>query len=476
MKNKLIMIAVFSLGFAFRLYQINAPLADWHSFRQADTASVSREFVNHGISLLKPHYHDLSNIQSGKPNPEGYRMVEFPIYNTLHAVLAKFNFPFLNFEGAGRMVSVLASLTTAYFLYLIVKKQINRVTAIFAASFFLFLPFSIFYSRTILPDSLMICLSLASIHFLLNSETSMFNVQKIIGVILGSLALLTKPYALFIIFPCLLFIFLKKINFKNLLSITSYGLLIIIPLIGWRMWIQRFPEGIPVNQWLLNQNNIRLRPAWWRWLFEERIGRLILGSWGLIPFGLGLITKINKKISWYFYLWSLGILTYFVVFAWGNVQHDYYQIITLPLISVFLAKGSYLLLNPPLKFNKYLSYILFIVSCSFAFGFSWYQVREYYKINHPEIIAAGKAADKLLPKEAKVIAPYQGDTAFLYQTKRRGWPAVTRDVSQLVEMGADYYVSVNFDKTTANLKNKCPVLDNNESWIIINLKECQNLK
>jgi hypothetical protein len=293
---------------------------------------------------------------------------------------------------------------------------------------------------------------------------------------LGSLALLTKPYALFIIFPCLLFIFLKKINFKNLLSITSYGLLIIIPLIGWRMWIQRFPEGIPVNQWLLNQNNIRLRPAWWRWLFEERIGRLILGSWGLIPFGLGLITKINKKISWYFYLWSLGILTYFVVFAWGNVQHDYYQIITLPLISVFLAKGSYLLLNPPLKFNKYLSYILFIVSCSFAFGFSWYQVREYYKINHPEIIAAGKAADKLLPKEAKVIAPYQGDTAFLYQTKRRGWPAVTRDVSQLVEMGADYYVSVNFDKTTANLKNKCPVLDNNESWIIINLKECQNLK
>src|SRR5689334_19814520 len=64
-----------------RLYRITNPLADWHSFRQADTASVTREYVKHGIDLLHPTYHDLSNIQSGKDNPKGYRMVEFPLVN-----------------------------------------------------------------------------------------------------------------------------------------------------------------------------------------------------------------------------------------------------------------------------------------------------------------------------------------------------------------------------------------------------------
>jgi hypothetical protein len=71
-------------AFLVRLYGITNPLADWHSFRQADTASVTREYIKHGVDLLHPKYHDLSNVQSGqmnegKDNVEGWRMVEFPL-------------------------------------------------------------------------------------------------------------------------------------------------------------------------------------------------------------------------------------------------------------------------------------------------------------------------------------------------------------------------------------------------------------
>ena len=49
-KYWLIILMVFLiLGFAVRLYKLNNPVADWHSWRQADTSSVSRNFVSGGI-------------------------------------------------------------------------------------------------------------------------------------------------------------------------------------------------------------------------------------------------------------------------------------------------------------------------------------------------------------------------------------------------------------------------------------------
>jgi hypothetical protein len=74
-------------------------------------------------------------------------------------------------------------------------------------------------------------------------------------------------------------------------------------------------------------------------------------------------------------------------------------------------------------------------------AFSWYTVRTFYWINRPEIIEAGREADRLIPKDAKVIAPYNGDTTFLYQTGRQGWP-IGFDIDRKIMQGAGYYVTV----------------------------------
>ncbi len=458
---------------AVRLYKINAPLADWHSFRQADTASVAREFVDNGYSLLRPKYHDLSNIQSGQPNPEGYRMVEFPLYNALHALTYQVFGQFISFLAAGRLVTIATSLISAYLLFLILKKEFNWLTGTLAAGFFLYLPFNVFYSRVILPGPLMVGLSLGSIYFVNKSEARISKFQTWLGLILGMLALLVKPYAIFLLIPSFFIFLIKNFKLKTLLLIAGYGLILVLPLIGWRLWINQFPEGIPANQWLLNKDNIRLRPAWWRWLFNERLGQLILGSWGLIPFGIGLVNKIKSKFSWLVYSLLGGVFLYLSVFAWGNVQHDYYQIIVIPVVAAFLAKGSYFFLNPPKNIYKIPSFLLLGTILLFSLGFSWFEVKEYYKINHPEVIAAGKRASELIPEEAKVIAPYQGNTVFLYHVQRKGWPAITRDVQELIAMGADYYVAVDYDQTTDELKEKCQVIEENERWIIIRIDNCK---
>src|SRR3989344_4354827 len=84
----ILLSTVLVLGFMVRLYKINNPVADWHSWRQADTAAVTRNYVNDGMDLLLPKYDDISSIQSRIFNPQGYRMVEFPIYNAISAVIA----------------------------------------------------------------------------------------------------------------------------------------------------------------------------------------------------------------------------------------------------------------------------------------------------------------------------------------------------------------------------------------------------
>ncbi len=104
-------------------------------------------------------------------------------------------------------------------------------------------------------------------------------------------------------------------------------------------------------------------------------------------------------------------------------------------------------------------------------GMGLYQVIGNYQINHYEIIVAGQEVDRLTPKDAIVIAPYNGDTTFLYQTHRFGWPVVDRSFDELIKLGASYYVSVNYDNDTNNLLKKYKTIEKNNTFVIIDLHQ-----
>ena len=147
----ILLSVIFLLGFLVRLYKINNPVADWHSWRQADTASVTRTYIRDGINLLLPRYHDISSIQTGIFNPNGYRMVEFPVYNAINAILA-IRFQSVPQEVWGRLLTIGFALVTSFFLYLIGKKILGKWGGVLTAFFYLFIPFNIYFTRVILPD------------------------------------------------------------------------------------------------------------------------------------------------------------------------------------------------------------------------------------------------------------------------------------------------------------------------------------
>ena len=86
---------------------------------------------------------------------------------------------------------------------------------------------------------------------------------------------------------------------------------------------------------------------------------------------------------------------------------------------------------------------VFIVSFVFCLMFSWYFIRDYYNINNPAIIKVGQEANRVIPEGSKVIAPYGGDTSFLYQTKRSWWPVFDRSLPELIDAGAGYLILLN---------------------------------
>jgi hypothetical protein len=319
---------------------------------------------------------------------------------------------------------------------------------------------------------LMIATLLASYWFLIQvSETVSFKkrINLLLSAVFLSVAVLVKPFALFFALPHLAILFRslakKELNFVDILVYAAVSL---IPFGLWRKHIAAYPAGIPASDWLLNNNGIRFRPAWFRWLFGERLGKLILGSWGTTLLVLGIVAKPTKEGITY-WLWGIGTVLYFAVVAGGNVQHDYYQAIVMPFLCIFLAKGTVLLMSLTRSvYSRFLTLIMTVFIIIFTIGMSWYDIKGYYQINNYSMVEAGIAVDRLTPKDAKVIAPYNGDTAFLYQTKRSGWP-IGYDIEKKMAEGATYYVSTSYDDEARTLEKKYTVVEKNDKYIIIKL-------
>lgn len=470
----LILFFIILLGISLRLYKFDNPIADWHSWRQADTSSVSRNFVENGFDILHPRFHDISNVQSKKPNPEGYRFVEFPIYNLFQAGLYEAS-NFLSLEEWGRLVTIFSSIGILVLIYLILKKHLSEKAGLIGAFFYSTLPFSIYYGRTILPDTLASFAILLGVYFFDNWLSTdkrnkvIFSLLFFVSIIFTASALLIKPFTIFFVLPMIYLAYEKygKKIYSNI-YLWIFAIFSIMPFLLWRVWMLQFPEGIPVSAWLFNGDNIRFKPSFFYWIFAERVGKLILGYFGIAILFLGLISDYKRKL---FFLTFLASSTFYLfVVARGNVQHDYYQILILPSICIFLGiGGDRVLRDYKNKFDKYLKYSLFVVFSGFTIFFSWHYVKDYFNINNSSIIKAGEAVDRLTPKDSLVIANYDGDTSFLYQTKRSGWASYQHELEKMKSIGADYLVIVNPKPLDFEFAKAYKVEESNVEYVIFNL-------
>lgn len=474
LKNPYIYLSlILVLAFMLRLYKIDNPIADWHSWRQADTAAVARNLYDEEFNPFFPRGDDMSTISeiSPKLNLERYRFVEFPIYPMIVAGAY-----FANggaSDSIARLVSVFFSLGSIIFIFLIVKKYSDNIHALLSSFVFATLPFSIYYSRVTLPEPSLVFFSLGMFYYVDKWIFQNKSSQMFLAILFTACAFLTKPMAGFFLLP-LIYSYFQKEGLK--FPPVRYWIFIILGLLPfglWRYWISQFPEGIPASSWLLNGNGIRFRPAFFRWIVGDRLGREILSITGGFLFLLGLVIKPVAKSSYLLHLLTASSFLYLVVFATGNVQHDYYQALLTPALSIFLARGFWLLFKGiPIFLPRIVTIPLAIFLLMITYYLTWNEVKGLYQVNNWAIVRAGEAAQSLIPKNEIVVAPYMGDTAFLYQINRSGFPLIITTVEEMKrDHKVNFLISTTRDAKTAWLMNKYKTLAETSDYIIVDLRE-----
>jgi hypothetical protein len=475
-----ILLFILVVAFALRLYKIDIPLADFHSWRQADTAAVSRNFVKHGFDLMHPKYDDLSNIQSGKENPEGYRFVEFPLYNALVAG-AYVLLPFLSLEVWGRLISIISSLIVIAILYYFLLKEHSRTAAIIGSLLFAIFPFFVFFSRVILPEMNALAFTFGALFFVYKF-TQLEENRRIAGVLLllaATLsfmgALLIKPTSIFYA-VALLYLFLSHYQKTFFIKLPVYLFFFIsaLPLFLWRNYIQQFPEGIPANLWLITSVNtpaglqpIFFRPAFFRWVFYERINNLILGGNAATLAIIGVFAKTKR-----FFLLSicLSCLLYIFVFQGGNVQHVYYQVLILPALAILAALGSDVLIKSSSHlWHKLLIYPVLLGIFFLSFVISYNQVKDYYNYSH-DLVTIANVIKNLTNDDDKIVTWTLGDTTLLYLSDRKGAPHDFLPLDELKAKGYKYYVTLDKqDAKEKQAKYNLKVIGENEKFTLFEL-------
>lgn len=463
-KDFIFLTIILIIALIFRIYKINSPLADLHSWRQADTAAVARNFVTNGFDLLHPRYDDLSGRESGLENPKGYRMVEFPIYNAIFAGTYKF-LPILPIEVYGRLTTVFFSLVIISIIYILVLKEASRLAAISASLIYSVFPFFVFFSRVVLPETTALAMSFLSILFLyLFSQKKESTLKEYIfllfSIIFFSLGLLVKPTVVFYVLP-LIYLFIKKYNLKFMSKFSFYIYFIIafVLFFLWRLYIRNYPEGIPASDWLITSvntyqglQNIFFRPAFFRWIFFERLNNMIFGGYLAVLFVLGILKRNHK---YFFHSLLFSAFVYLFIFEGGNIQHEYYQTIILPTLAIFIGLGVETIFNFDKKnfHSNFFRVPIILAIFALSFFFSYYRIKDFYS-TPSDLTSIAKIIKTITLPEDKIITDRLGDTTLLYLADRKGWPAYTGNLAKFKTNGYKYIVTANKDLINELKTNK----------------------
>ena len=137
------LLAISLLAGGLRLIHVTRPLVGHHSWRQADSAAVARNFVEEQYNILYPRI-------DWRGATEGHVECEFPIYQFILASIYRIAGVH---EVIGRLLSIAFSLATVYGVYRLSALVATPSTGLWAALFYAVLPMPVFFGRALMPES-----------------------------------------------------------------------------------------------------------------------------------------------------------------------------------------------------------------------------------------------------------------------------------------------------------------------------------
>ena len=407
LKNNWLLIVIIILGMVVRLKNFAVIPIDAHPMRQTDTECVAYYLYSGKSNFFYPK----ACLMRPVSNRDGYFFLEMPFYEGLIAISYKI---FGVYPWAARLVNLILYSLGSMALYGFMKSWWNKKTAYLSVFIFSFVPGSIFFvGHAIHPDAMAVSFILISLYFGWKyKESGKFLNLLLSGLTLG-VSVASRPFGLICLPVLIYFLWLRKSKIKDyliiiVLSVGIYGF--------WWWWTRKLGVDMSWENWVLAGreklfNLGLLKNLIFKNIVGETMGKVVslLAGFGLL---IGIIKKDKKIIPLLF--WLGGVVVYWLIVPSGNLVHQYYADVYIPLVVILAAIGLTFIWDK----SKILAILVLPVLAYNGIRTSNYHFDIRFNTG---AVAIAEEIKKEIPEDKKIIYLAKDDSIPLSLSHRQGW-------------------------------------------------------
>ncbi len=329
--TKILLAVLFIAAALLRFYDLTDEPLELHPTRQLRAALIARAFYYPTNPEIPQEEAAFAAEQL-----EVVGVIEPSILEYLTALLYRLNRG--EATWLGRLISITFWLAGGWGVYRLASQIGSPAGGILALVYYLFLPFGVRFSRTLLPDVIMVACSVLSLWALYAWQQKRAIAWAVFAGAITGFAILVKSVAgIILIVPFAAYILSVQPVRQSFRDRHLWLILLLaaFPTAAYYYW------GLFIDGGLATQFKGRFFPEFWTdLLLYKSWGKRILLEFSLPAFLLamaGIVTAKQKADRRMLFGWWAGYFIYGMLFAYHTMTHDYYHLSMVPLTAVSIA-------------------------------------------------------------------------------------------------------------------------------------------
>ena len=235
-----------------------------------------------------------------------------------------------------QVIAIAAWTIGGWFVFLLLRRIRSELAGLGGVAVWSFLPFSIYISRSFLPDVPMVACIAAAAYFMVRADDDPSTRNEWLAVGVGALAVFVKLPAIFFVLALYAGLEVHRRGIGRLISKRTirFSALIVLPTLVY------YVIGLSIGGWLRGQDGGRIQPDllltvgfWksWAQLDRQNFGPVIL----LLGVA-GLLTARGRSL-WAAASLAVGYMAFGLVFTFHYMTHTYYHLGAVLVLSVAIG-------------------------------------------------------------------------------------------------------------------------------------------
>jgi hypothetical protein len=402
------------LALPIRLIEISQPFVDDWSWRETDVAMIARNFFIGGFNIFYPR------VDWAGPYP-GYVGIEFPLVPFIASLLY---IPFGVNDWVGRSVSAFFFVLSVPFLYLLVKEQSDRTSALTASVVYVLIPLNIFASRSFMSDMASLSLSIVAVYLFSRWLEEAADLRLfLVTVAASALSILVKLPAICV---GLVFLYMGWRRYGRAFVLCRglwiFGALTLVFPFAWYFHARQIAAGYPPYH-LAGDGVLQLTSPD---RYADIASRIVTTELTPLVAGamlIGVLVPTHGRLDKLFHWWLASLLPLFVLAGAGHWLHPWYQLPIVPVAAAFAGRAATAGLRAlgRLSHSRVVAGTAAVGSLCLLGYLSYLYVKPLYNARYTSLWLVGRALNAMTPPQALVVIADAGHGAGLYYSGRQGW-------------------------------------------------------